>query len=339
MLEEIILSNQELVKQKSIIPILKQMESFIPENARENFYTNLKTLTFAFSEKEKETCYLFKENKITINTDFKPFFLGEWTEDVQEEEAKRIFLTTLSHELFHMASTKYNKEIDLVQSGFEVAMPNKTVLNMYLNEGFTEMLNECLYPDAFLFSGYKDTVAIANFLTNIVGIDFIKQLYFTNGLAIQLENAMSTFVSKNIMESLFTRISSLYYFKVANKTEEYRNTLHEIVFHDLQTILMSALSYSIQNGAFQSKEEIANFYKEHLQFSIDNLIDILKQNEMDASLLNEEALHYLDFVDNYQMYFPEDLKATSKLGMISIRILLIFLSLLTLFFFIFYQGH
>ena len=64
--------------------------------------------------------------------------------------------SNLCHEFMHMASTKYYSDSNLINTGFSAIISDEKVLNSYLNEGFTEMFTEILYPNSFLYSQYNN---------------------------------------------------------------------------------------------------------------------------------------------------------------------------------------
>ena len=224
MLEDIINKNAELKKHPSIISILKKIEYLIPLNVRDNFYRNLRTLKVELSSNKGEdyAYYEFKENELYICTDVDGYLLGDWEKDIKDKTKNKIIESTLCHEFMHMASTKYYSDSNLINSGFSSIIGDDKVLNNYLNEGFTEMFAEILYPESFLYSGYKDTTCIANIITSIVGLDKIKELYFSNSLAISLENYLKSFANEIDVKSIFYWVSNIFWGKIKkNKDDRY----------------------------------------------------------------------------------------------------------------------
>lgn len=113
---EILNSNQELLQdlaqseflQNNFVGMLRNVESIIPEDSRDNFYTNLKTLRLNFNdetmiEKQQGGAYLRKNNEISMDKGILNIAgrkISEGEIDFDEE-----ILISIYHELLHMAST------------------------------------------------------------------------------------------------------------------------------------------------------------------------------------------------------------------------------------------
>lgn len=320
MLDDIINKNAELKKYPLIIEVLKKIECLIPLNVRDNFYRNLNTLKVELSSnKNKEIAfYEFKENKIYINTNVDDYLLGYWDPKEKEKAKQIIMLANLCHEFIHMASTKYYSDSNLINTGFSAIIGDEKVLNSYLNEGFTEMFTEILYPDSILYSGYRDTTCIANIITNIVGLDKIKELYFSNSLAISLENYMKGFSNEASIKLIFLWVSNMFWCKTENNIEDYNYSLKSVIFNGLNPILNDAIINGINNGAFKNFEELTNYYNTYIKPNIDYLVNILLKNGYKEDMLNEYLEEANFDINNYRKYFENNL----KLGYISIYILL-----------------
>ncbi len=321
MLEDIINKNAELKKHPSIISILKKIEYLIPLNVRDNFYRNLRTLKVELSSNKGEdyAYYEFKENELYICTDVDGYLLGDWEKDIKDKTKNKIIESTLCHEFMHMASTKYYSDSNLINSGFSSIIGDDKVLNNYLNEGFTEMFAEILYPESFLYSGYKDTTCIANIITSIVGLDKIKELYFSNSLAISLENYLKSFANEIDVKSIFYWVSNIFWGKIKKNKDDYNNSLKNVIFHGLIPVLDKAIINGINNGNFKNIEELIGYYNTYLKPNFDYLINnILLKNGYNEDLLNE-YLEEVNFdINNYGKYFENNL----KLGYISVYVLI-----------------
>ncbi len=309
MLDEIIQNNEELAKHPAIIPILKKIESIIPIDARGDFCRNLKTLKIELSKIEGKVMpgecasYFLKENKLYLYMDFDKYLIGEWSNKNKEETTKEMFESSLCHELIHMSSTTYFETDDLVNSGFAAVIGSEKVLNPYLNEGFTEMLAETLYPGSYVYSGYKDIVHIAKIITNIVGIDVIKKLYFSNKLAINLQNYIAQFTMPENIKSLFFWIENLQRCKIKNNSDDYNHSLQKSIFLGLLPILSDALNYEIKNGTFKSIQDLENYYNTYIKPDFESLFNILLKNGYNPSLLGDYLEEYGFDINNYPHNF------------------------------------
>jgi hypothetical protein len=147
LLVNVLNSNQSLMQsiskskymREETMGVLRNIESEIPEDCRQNFYTNLRTLTIAYNAKLLEThkaagMYSPKYNALLVDEHIAS--TGEITDD---------FAQTLSHEFRHMASTtRYGNH---AVSGFQNVVKDDKGKVVYteelkgLTEGFTEHLS------------------------------------------------------------------------------------------------------------------------------------------------------------------------------------------------------
>ncbi len=327
MLDEIIKNNPELVKHPSIIPLVHKIETLIPENTRENFYRNLKTLRIEFSATNELSNYNFSENKIVINPNFKQYLSKNDLEGVNEQY---LLESTMCHELLHMASTKCYDELELIHSGLAAYTPDGKNLNVYLNEGCTEMLAQQFYPNAVLNSGYSDVTDVVYILTNLVGIDAIKNIYFSNGLAIRLQKALGEIANEEEVKKLFNYIELLFWNK--NNDENYTWVLESIIFNYLKPITIESMKKGFKNGIFKSQQDLENYYQTYLKFHFDRLINKLRIKNFNPLLLKDDLENFNteNFGDNFPDLFSHSLKGgNNNLGYISIfTLLIIFLIIL-----------
>lgn len=300
MLEEIIKNNPELSKVHNLVDILTKIESIIPEDLRERFYYNLKTLHIQCSSEHDESYYDYRKNTITINPGYNRYLLGEWSQDERKEKLLLIYESTLCHELIHMTSTKYNKEEDKVNSGF-LNIVGRNPSNYYLNEGFTELLSEQIYPQAYLGTGYKDTIHIAALISNLVGSDIIKEIYFSD----KTVDDLKTYLQCDC-EEMFSCIEAIPYDKASNDINYYNHHLF-IIIRQIAMLIDNTVRKWIENGVFNSKVELEDYYNQYLYPNIMALINILKFNNFNhmGALIE---LGFDNFISQYDDLFKSSIK-------------------------------
>jgi len=174
---------------------LSYIEGIIPEKYKTNFYNNLKTLQIELNldvepktDNEKKfytTCggYNTKDNKIVMSpeniTQIKK--ISNVTNDPNTFFWKH-FNKDLLHELFHMASSHYDKETRISLSGFDKYPANNIYdSNRGLTEGMTEVLACCGIPGTIeIACGYYIEELFINQLIQIVGTQPLLDSYFGN---------------------------------------------------------------------------------------------------------------------------------------------------------------
>lgn len=136
------------------------------------FYNNINELNIIIKQKKINTnskgqrtlaYYKFKNNSITIKNEK--------------------FNYTIFHELFHMASTKYEKEV--VYTGFSQNLLKKNLrIANSLNEGYTQLLTERYFGDIEGVKGksYSLEKQYAGILESVVGKKKMERLYLNANL-------------------------------------------------------------------------------------------------------------------------------------------------------------
>ena len=163
---------------------LSYIEAIIPEEFKSNFYNNLKTLQIELNlniepktddEKKFYTIcggYNTKDNKIVMSPESINQLkkISEVTNDPNTFFWKH-FNKDLLHELFHMASSHYDKETGTSLSGFDKYPANNIYdSNRGLTEGMTEVLSCCGIPGTIeIACAYYIEELFINQLIQIVG--------------------------------------------------------------------------------------------------------------------------------------------------------------------------
>ncbi|MBR5662696.1 MAG: hypothetical protein IKX00_03465 [Bacilli bacterium] len=184
--------NPALKRIEGIENILNAMEMIIPEKLRGNFYRNLETVKIYFieyyseDERNVQGTYRSSDNSILIYT---PEYLKGC-----ESDYKTIIITTLVHELYHLSSSKYDKENRIQKSGVEYCnyFQEKDVtehdekleskpINTPLNEGITTFFEQAtlaLLGEKSIGISYWVNLAITMQLFILIDKTAIEKSYF-----------------------------------------------------------------------------------------------------------------------------------------------------------------
>ncbi len=181
--------NKNVFFARNIVGILRNIESVIPEDCRENFYTNLKTLRLNFDsmdmlDKGYAGSYDSKSNTIRMDN----YMLvsagkGMYPNGINFDEET---LMILYHELLHMSSCSRDDSFNT--AGFRNIVKDANGEVLYedlfcgMDEGFTELLATLAFgkQPQDTTSSYEPQIHIMKSLASIVGFENIKRAYFDN---------------------------------------------------------------------------------------------------------------------------------------------------------------
>ena len=206
------------------LSFLNYIEGIIPENYKENFYKNLESITIDLDDKGINNennlgCYNAKLNKIVINSKKIRESLQS-SNTLSDDTYWKAVNTTLIHELYHVASTHYDKETGIMLSGFDKLSNNVNDSNVGLNEGFTDVLTYAAMPDApdYIF-GYVFEDFIAAQLTFVVSPEIMIESYFGNhGTSLLVDKLCDIKNDKTSASSLFTLIDLNFFMPSGEQT-------------------------------------------------------------------------------------------------------------------------
>lgn len=231
---EIINLNQELLKdltqsdflQKNLVGMLRNVESIIPEDSRDNFYTNLKSLRLNFEnetmlEQEHAGVYSSKKNEIAI--DKRMLSIAGKNISRGEIHFDEEILMAIYHELLHMASTTRDDYLSI--GGFKnIETADGEFLYGEVLDGMTEGFTEYLTLLAFnkenfeTSSTYGRQINSVNHLSMIVGLDTMKKAYFNNVKGMEdIERALQEIDGKSSHTDLYRDIERDYSFPLGEE--------------------------------------------------------------------------------------------------------------------------
>lgn len=173
--------------QDNLLGMLRNIESIIPDDCRENFYKNLLTLRICFHKDES-----FNLNGSTIiNLNKKLNYVVEHNiHSDMGNDFEELLLMEMYHELLHLASNTIQISDDKVHgnSGFQEVTKDESGEVQFTNEfnGLTEGFTQFLTLLSFKKSLNDDTtkydkqIEAVKLLIEKVGLETMKRAYFNN---------------------------------------------------------------------------------------------------------------------------------------------------------------
>lgn len=235
----------------------------------------------------------FYHNLASLEVDFKNFrisnfLFNEHIVGVYKAQKNKIFITedtfksAIFHELFHMASTRAEK--DTIYSGFSYSSYD-SVLGKGLNEGYTELLNQRYFnPDNYAY--FYLTVIAAN-LEQIIGQKRMRYLYMTSNLG-GLINDLRKYFSKEEILKFIASIDAVKPYLNEEKISKREWLKIKHLFQEINKFLILCYGEKLQN--LYQDETIRK--KEFDQFSAFLVTDFLTQDHSYEILSDQEIDYY-----------------------------------------------
>lgn len=301
-LKSIINNNKNIKLDNNIKKYLEILETIIPEELRNNFYTNLSQVkiinndnsiqkTYFGTNNNATGKYIESSNTITILSNY--IYNSTIQEGYDENEAYKCIYQCLLHELIHMASSSYNKETREISSGFN--NPN-SLKNTGLTEGLIETISSAIVkPKHNINSGYNIERYIVNQLMTIIGQNTMIYSLFSNKGTQLLEKKLNSITNETKLSyELFRHIETIHAQKThITKTEE---------LEKVQDILLNYLSQKIVNLEQENKiSEIENILKTYSRWFItkDKLLKLGYNPHIYINLEKNEE-HFNEIINKYQ---------------------------------------
>lgn len=277
-LNQIALINKNLAYNDIIVKILDKIDTTIPKQYRDTFYKNLETVyihrvngflndkTYCENETNEEKHILYAggtynviSNEIEIN--YNPIIKKRLKTESIEEYLK--IMTT--HEIFHMASSSYDRNNEVRKSGLIEFIKNnsnkdETALNNYLNEILTQYLTKKIVTEKNGHSAYDVYVPILRQLISLVGYNTIIKSYFLNKGTILIQDKLfeiihDTYKASNALLNIGLADPRKLTRKEYNKTDifqqellDYFNKKIEIYIENKRIIDAEKLLNSLKNN-------------------------------------------------------------------------------------------
>lgn len=320
-LTNLVNANLEMENKEYIMNFLNWLESIIPEECRDNFYRNIKTLKttlntnidlskFESSSSGYSTSagYNTSSNSLVMNEKS----LHELWEIAQlnnnpQEFYWREYSQTLLHELSHMASSKYDDETKVSLCGFD-RFPAETEedRNRGITEGFTEIISMAGVPGTIeISSGYYIEACIVNQLIQIIGNEVFIKSYFSNLGTKPIQEKLNEIIDNpNMASNLFRSIELNYNIRRINEEQN--------ILGNIQLSLLDYLDKKIEQLFKENKEaEIKNILANYELMMINNeKLKIMKKNPQQFIGIDESINKFNEIKNKYESYLNEETKSS-----------------------------
>lgn len=282
-LYQIFNANQELLQdldrcqylQNEFFGLLRRIEVDIPEDCRENFYKNLKTLRLNLSATTKQQgnivgIYNVKTNKICVNENIINDI--NFSNNVQYvENLKDTILRVVYHELSHMASATRDEKTNYYATGFQHIEKTEDGEFLYseefsgMSEGFTEFLTNQAFGKRTYesLSTYGRQINFVEHLTELTDLETMKKAYYDNRNGMSpIEKKLEEIDDRNSHMDLYQDIEQDYRStNNQNENEEY----DEYLLFDIEKRLLHLSSEKakklLENNPNMTNDEIVDFWK------------------------------------------------------------------------------
>ena len=300
-LTECLNDNNILEKKDYIFPFLEWLENLIPENSRDNFYRNIRTLSvdynFEYLDRKKSNKvdaniegagYNCTSNHITINKEYLEY-LSSISND--EDFIYNNYAVSIMHELAHMASANYDRKTNISKCGFNTyPFSDVNDNNRGLTEGMTELISFTAIPFVSLYtSGYFKEMKIVKQLEMIVGTNVLLESYFSNKGLEEIKNNLLKYINdENKVFSLFRNI-------------EFNYLIRDLT--DKQSILGNIQSSLLDFLEAKCKKELENPYLDKEMFI--NILDFYGKNliaESDMESIHKNPDNYVGINKNKEQF-------------------------------------
>lgn len=304
-LNVIVYNNNKLENKSYLMNFFEYIERMIPEDCRDNFYHNLETLETKLNfdtnfldlevnnEENINTSgnYNTKDNKLSISelSLKKTFEIAKKNSNPENFFWTEINLTVL-HELFHMASSKYNKETEVSLCGFNTYPTDiEEECNRGLTEGLTEVLSFGGIPDAIeVASGYYIECLFVNQLALIIEFDVILESYFANKGIGKMKKALNTIINNEELATvLFRKIEDNFYLG--------ENDCKQTITASIQSILINYFKAKLLNDINNGVEPKV------IKAALDRYKNMLVTNSL-LQTINKKPENYIGLANSIMQF-------------------------------------
>ena len=273
MLTNLVNANLEMENKEYIMNFLNWLESIIPEECRDNFYRNIKTLKttlntnidlskFESSSSGYSTSagYNTSSNSLVMNSKslHELWKIAQLNNNPQEFYWKH-YSQTLLHELAHMASSRCDSDTKISLCGFDrFPAENEEDKNRGLTEGFTEIISMAGVPGTIeISSGYYIEACLINQLIQIVGNEVFLKSYFSNLGTQPIQEKMNEVINNPTMSfNLFRNIELNYNIRDINEEQNILGNIQSSILDYLDKKIELLLA---ENRVNEISEILANY--------------------------------------------------------------------------------
>lgn len=281
-----------------VIKFSKKLEDSFPHCNLSSFYTNM--LTAEIKDKIEDSETLKRKIKENVAAFYHP------TENYLQLFTFESYIHSLFHELLHLSSRRKIGKIALV--GFAQLTSNKKTVGVYLNEGYTEYLNQ-KYISKKELRHYNEARIFAQGIEKIVGSKKMEELYFDADL-LGLINELGKYYPKEEVVKLINKID-FYYKQFHNDSDETNKTYEEInkTYEEILTTIANIHRIKLSKDLAAGKIDEAEYRKRKLLYCDD--YEDSRVNSDNVTI--QEYEEYFLIADNetneshYYMKPPEDI--------------------------------
>lgn len=272
----------------------------IPNNYLEILNSNLNTLKLVKKDvlKEevinKDSCSFYPALYYLIENTI--IYFDKEIYELLGTNYKEILKQVFNHEMLHLSTTII--ENNTIYSGLAV-----NDLGDYLNEGYTELINDLILNNNIVLTNYEYEKRIAFLISNFLGSNNMNKIYFTadNEKMIMLLNEYSTYKNTNCFLKELDFINE-------NKKNKDINTHNKVIsYHiDITNYILDIHTnklIELLNNNLISKDTAKDNLAFLTAFLFDNSKYISSIKEEDIRLLKNEIINnilnnYIDKINN-----------------------------------------
>ena len=320
-LTNLVNANLEMENKEYIMNFLNWLESIIPEECRDNFYRNIKTLKTTLNTnidlskfKSSSSGYSTSAN---YNTSSNSLVMNEkslhelWKiaqlNNNPQEFYWRHYSQTLLHELAHMASSRYDSDTEISLCGFDrFPAKNEEDKNRGLTEGFTEIISMAGVPGTIeISSGYYIEACLINQLIQIVGNEVFLKSYFSNLGTQPIQEKMNEVINNPTMSfNLFRNIELNYNIGDINEEQNILGNIQSSILDYLDKKIELLLA---ENRVNEISDILANY---ELMMITPEKLKIMKKNPQHFIGIDENINKFNEIKNKYKSYLNEEIKSS-----------------------------
>ena len=321
MLTSLVNANPEIENKEYIINYLNWLENIIPEEYRDNFYRNIKTLKTTLNlnidlskpkpssnDYSKSAGYNTSSNSLTMNEHslYQLWKIAQSNANPQDFYWRH-YAQTLLHELAHMSSSKYDPETKISLCGFDkFPSENEDDNNRGLTEGFTEIISMAGVPGTIeISSGYYIEASLINQLIQIIGNEVFIKSYFCNLGTMPMQEKLNEIINNpNLSHNLFRSIELNYNIRDINETQN--------ILGNIQSTLLDYLDKKLESLLADNKvDEINNILTNYeLMLISSEKLKIMKKNSQLFVGIDESIQKFNEIKNKYLSYLNDETKVS-----------------------------
>lgn len=320
-LTNLVNANLEMENKEYIMNFLNWLESIIPEECRDNFYRNIKTLKttlntnidlskFESSSSGYSTsaCYNTSSNSLVMNEkSLHELWKIAQLNNNPQKFYWRHYSQTLLHELAHMASSRYDSDTKISLCGFDrFPAENEGDKNRGLTEGFTEIISMAGVPGTIeISSGYYIEACLINQLIQIVGNEVLLKSYFSNLGTQPIQEKMNEVINNPTMIfSLFRNIELNYNIRDINEEQNILGNIQSSILDYLDKKIELLLA---ENRVNEISDILANY---ELMMITPEKLKIMQKNPQHFIGIDENINKFNEIKNKYKSYLNEEIKSS-----------------------------